>query len=237
MQKRVKSNLPAGKKRLINGCIMIASKMEPGRLVEKSELNINWLGISMKYKKLQIMETKHNLRLFMCPNGLYFLSLEKICNEVLKKARTVMVAKDNDTYPLYMYDPDLLPKYDVIQDFAMNAPWVTKDKAKKVTSWQKMMFQLEYDTCNKIELHNFCNHIRKMELRKRYLGKFANYVTNSEEDESNGERSTWGTMIAWPGSINLSFGSVGLCGLVYANQRCELKLAPLSKVKPFHPIQ
>ena len=216
---------------------MIASNMEPERLVEKSELNLNRLGISMKYKKLQIMDTKHNLHLLMCPNGLYLPALKKICDDVLKRARAVMIEKDRDKYPTYIHDPDLLPKYNVVRDFAANAPWVSKRKDEKVTSWQKMMFQLEYDACNEVELHNCCEYDRKMGLWKRYLGQFANYVKNSEENASDGEKSTWGTMIARHGSINLGVGSVGLRGLVDTDQRCELELVPLSKGKPRQPIQ
>ena len=88
--------------------------MEPDRLAEKSELNLDRLGIVMKQKKLQIMETKHNLHLLMCPNGLYLPALKKIIDEVLKKARAVMMEKDIARYPRYKYDIDLVPQYEVI---------------------------------------------------------------------------------------------------------------------------
>ena len=231
-----KSNIPAGKSRLIKGCIMVASNMEPDRLAEKSELNLDRLGIVMKQKKLQIMETKHNLHLLMCPNGLYLPALKKIIDEVLKKARAVMMEKDIARYPRYKYDIDLVPQYEVIRDFAANAPWVNRGKDEKITSWQKMMFQLEYDAADEIELHNCCEYARKMGLLKRYLGQFANYVKNPGEDASDGEKSTWGTMIARHGSINLSVGSVGLRGLVDADQRCELELVPLEEGRTRQPI-
>ena len=124
--KAFKSNIPGGKSRLIKGCIMIASNMEPKRLLEKANLNLDRLGINMKYKRLPIMDTKHNLHLLMCPNGLYFPALKKIYNEVLKRARAVMIEKDGDKYPRYSYDPDLLLKYDVVRDFADHALWVRK---------------------------------------------------------------------------------------------------------------
>ena len=96
--------------------------------------------------------------------------MKKICDEVLKRARAVMIEKDGDKYPRYSYDPDLLPKYDVVRDFADHAPWVTREKNEKVTSWQKMMFQLEYDGCNEEELHNCCEYANQMGLWKRYVG-------------------------------------------------------------------
>ena len=136
-----------------------------------------------------------------------------------------------------MYGVDLLPQYDLIRDFATTAPWVSKGKDEKVTSWQKMMFQLECDAINEVELHNCCEYARKMGLWKQYLGQFANYVKNPGEDASNGEKSTWGTMIARHGSINLSVGSVGLHGLVDVNQCYELELVPLSEGNQRQPIQ
>ena len=129
--KAFKSNIPAGKSRLIKGCVMVASNMEPERLAEKSELNLDRLGISMKYKKLQIMETKHNLHILMCPNGLYLPALKKIIDDVLKKARATMIEKDSNRYPPYMYGANLLPKYDIIRDFAANAPWGSRGTTRR----------------------------------------------------------------------------------------------------------
>jgi hypothetical protein len=93
-----KSNIPAGKSRLIKGCIMIASNMEPERLAKKSELNPDRLGIRMKYKKLQIMDTKHMFCLLVCPNGLYLTAPDNICSDMLKNVQAMMIEKDSDTW-------------------------------------------------------------------------------------------------------------------------------------------
>ena len=57
----------------------------------------------MKYKKVQIMDTKHNLHLFMCPNRLYVPALKGICNNALKKACVMMIEKDRGTSTQQMF--------------------------------------------------------------------------------------------------------------------------------------
>ena len=80
------------------------------------------------------MDTEHNLHLLMCPNRLHLPILKRICNKVLTTARVVMIEKDRDKYPTYMYELDSLLKYDAVRCFVANAPWVNKGKDEKVTS-------------------------------------------------------------------------------------------------------
>ena len=52
-----------------------------------------------------------------------------------------MIKKDRYKYPTYMYNPDLLPKYNVIGDFSANTLRMSKEKDKKIRYLpEKIMF-------------------------------------------------------------------------------------------------
>ena len=75
------------------------------------------------------------------PQRTYLLALKRIHSSVLKKICAVMIKKDRYKYPTYMYNPDLLPKYNVIGDFSANTLRMSKEKDKKIRYLpEKIMF-------------------------------------------------------------------------------------------------
>ena len=127
---------------------------------------------------------------------------------------------------MYEYGSAYLADFHVVRDYANKAPWMLRNKNKNVSYWQKIILHLEYAPCDEDELCNRCHCASKMLYLKKHFGGNSWFFENPGDKVSEGEKASFGKMIAQHESINLSTGVVGLKWLVDSDVNVELNVQP-----------
>ena len=95
---------------------------ETKKLIHKTELSVEKIGFTLSYKVLQYVNTKHDLHIVCCPNSMYLPAVTKQLRAVLKEA-AVDMSLHPDRFPPAIFGEDCIAEFDVIKDYAPNAPW------------------------------------------------------------------------------------------------------------------
>ena len=143
--------------------MLIVSMWETKKLINKTELSVKKIGFTLSYKVLQHVNTKHDLHIVCTANSMYLPAVRKQLHAVLKEA-AVDMSLHPEIFAQAIFGEEFIADFNVVKDYAPDAPWCTREKDNKTTSWQKMVYHVEYKEEDGEELLKRIEHSKKLGL-------------------------------------------------------------------------
>ncbi len=89
----------------------------------------------------------------MCTtNGMYAKAVTDVLKKIISESGNTMVKKDASKWSMFKYGGNFLSDFEVVAKYADGAPCIPKADVERTSSWQKKMWQLEYETFDHEEL-------------------------------------------------------------------------------------
>lgn len=165
--------IPVGKTRTLNGSLLLGTNWNAESLLKKCELSLatkiaQGASVKMKYKELQVLESKSDFILFGVPssgdkNAATF-EFRTYMAEVLDK----MHGEPGGEYAAAEFAD--LPEFVMIRNFVKNTPFDRQGEDERLPLWAKMPFHFEVREEQQSTLATILNYMERKKYLYQYLG-------------------------------------------------------------------